>query len=104
MRKQEFLYQLGKRLSGLSEKEADERISFYSELIDDKIEDGLSEEEAVSKIGTVSEVVEQIVSETPLVRLVKEKIKPKPRRTKIRPPLRRKELAQSTRASQPPKA
>ena len=77
MNKRDFLARLREGLSGFPRQEIEDRIAFYEEIIDDKIEDGLSEEEAVSKIGTVSEVVEQIVSETPLVRLVKEKIKPK---------------------------
>ena len=63
MNKQEFLSQLRKRLSALPQKEVNERLNFYSELIDDKIEEGLSEETAVEQIGTIDEIVTQIETE-----------------------------------------
>ena len=47
MRKQEFLTELRKGLSGLPQDDIEERLSFYSEMIDDQIEEGLAEEEAV---------------------------------------------------------
>ena len=68
MRKQEFLHALKKRLSGLSAKEATERLNFYSEMIDDKIEDGLSEEAAVRDVGTTEKIAAEILAEAPLVR------------------------------------
>lgn len=79
MNKQEFLSELRKRLSGLPKYDVDERLGFYSEMIDDRIEEGLSEEDAVSEIGSVDEVASQIVSDIPLSKLVKEKIKGKRR-------------------------
>lgn len=63
MTKQEFLAKLEKLLSGLTEEEISERICFYSEMIDDRIEEGLSEEEAVSLIGSAEEVAAQIKDE-----------------------------------------
>ena len=77
MLKQDFLSALREGLKGLPEKDIEERITFYGEMIDDRIEEGLSEEEAVNEIGTVDAVVQQIVAETPLTRIVGEKIKPK---------------------------
>ena len=47
MTKFEFLEELRNGLNGLPKNEIEERISFYSEIIDDYIEDGLSEEHAV---------------------------------------------------------
>lgn len=79
MSREEFLTELQKRLSGLPQGDIDERIAFYGEMIDDRMEDGITEEEAVAEIGTVDLVVEQIMSETPLAKLVKEKVKPKRR-------------------------
>ena len=75
MNKQQFLDELRRRLTGLPQEELDERILFYSEMIDDRVEDGLTEEEAVAGIGTVDSIVEQIMEETPLSKLVKEKVK-----------------------------
>lgn len=75
MDKTQFLDELKRRLSGLPQSELDERLLFYSEMIDDRMEDGLTEEEAVAGIGSVDEVVEQIMAEIPLSRLVKEKVR-----------------------------
>ena len=82
MKKQEFLSSLRSKLQGLPPSDIDERISFYSEMIDDRMDEGKSEEEAVSEIGNVDDVVMDIAKDTPLVKLVKEKMKPKRR---IRP-------------------
>ncbi|MBQ6431238.1 MAG: DUF1700 domain-containing protein [Oscillospiraceae bacterium] len=76
MTKQEFLSALGKGLSGLPQNDAAERLSFYSEMIDDRMEEGLSEEEAVAQVGSVDEIVTQTLADTPLSKLVKEKVKP----------------------------
>ena len=75
MNKTQFLEELGKRLSGLPKSDLDERLLFYSEMIDDRLEDGLTEEAAVAGIGSVDEIAEQIMAETPLSRLVKEKVR-----------------------------
>ena len=76
MRKDEFLNELRSKLKGLPSKDIDDRISFYSEMIDDRIDEGKSEEEAVAEIGSVDDVVNDIAKDTPLVTLVKEKVKP----------------------------
>ena len=77
MTKLEFMENLRSRLSGLPEKEVEDRINFYIEMIDDRIEDGLSEEEAVLAVGSVEDIASQIVSEIPLAKIAKEKIRPK---------------------------
>ncbi len=79
MSKQEFLTRLRKGLSGLPQADIEERIAFYSEMIDDHMEEGLSEEEAVSAAGTVDEIVAQAVAETPLAKIAKERIRSKRR-------------------------
>ncbi len=60
MTKQEFLLQLHRALSGLPQNEVEERLTFYSEMIDDRIEEGLSEEEVIESIGSVQGVADQI--------------------------------------------
>ena len=77
MNKQDFLAQLCSGLHGLPRGDVEERLNFYSEMIDDRMEDGLSEVEAVAEIGNVCEIISQILAETPLSKIVKEKIKPK---------------------------
>lgn len=77
MNKAEFLDALRKALSGLPKDEAEQRIEFYAEMIDDRIEDGLSEEEAVLDIGNIDDIADQITADIPLGKIVKERIKPK---------------------------
>lgn len=77
MNKQEFLTQLRKELSGLPQKDIEEYLTFYNEMIEDRIEEGLSEEEAVSAVGSLEEIVKQIVSDTSLIKIAKERIKQK---------------------------
>lgn len=76
MHKQEFLAQLRKGLSGLPQADIEERLTFYSEMLGDRMEEGLSEEEAVSAAGPVSEIVAQAVADIPLARLARERIRP----------------------------
>lgn len=77
MNKQEFLAELRNGLNGLPKTDIEERIAFYGEMIDDRMEEGLSEEEAVSQIGSAQETIAQIIAEIPFTRLVKERIIPK---------------------------
>lgn len=76
MNKHEFLSALQEKLSGIPQDDMAERISFYSEMIDDRIENGLTEEQAVAELGKSEDIVQQIVSEVSLTKLVKEKVKP----------------------------
>ncbi len=75
MDKQCFLLQLRRSLNGLPQSDIEDRITFYSEMIDDRMEEGLSEEEAVAGIGSVEEIAAQIVADTPLSSLVKERVR-----------------------------
>lgn len=77
MNKQEFLARLRKGLSGLPKDDREERLTFYGEMIDDRMEDGIPEETAVREIGAVDDLVSQIIADMPLGKLMKEKITPK---------------------------
>lgn len=77
MDKRTFLAELRARLTGLPEAEVEERLSFYAEMIEDRMEDGLTEEQAVAGVGSVEEVMAQIMSELSLTKLVKEKVVPR---------------------------
>lgn len=79
MNKQEFLARLREGLSGAPQAEIEERLTFYSEMIDDRMEEGLSEEEAVSAIGAVPQIVAQAAADSPLTNTPKEKSRPKRR-------------------------
>ena len=79
MTKIKFLLTLNEKLSGLPKEDVEERLNFYSEMIEDRMEEGLSEEEAVAAIGSIDEIASQIVDDIPLSKIAKEKIKPKRR-------------------------
>ena len=79
MNKAEFLDLLRKRLAGLPEGDIEERLAFYGEMIEDRMEEGQSEADAVAAMGDAEEIAAQIIAETPFVRLAKERIKPKRR-------------------------
>ena len=66
MNKQEFISALENGLSGLPQNDVAERVAFYSEMLDDKIEEGMSEENAVATLGAVDDVISPIISEYPL--------------------------------------
>ena len=65
MNKTQFLLELDKMLSQLSETEKVDWLRFYSEMIEDRMEEGLSEEEAVAAIGTVRDIAAQITADQP---------------------------------------
>lgn len=71
MTKLTFLSSLRDRLYGLPQDEVEERLRFYCEMIEDRIEDGLSEEDAVAAIGLIDEIALQIVADIPLIKTVK---------------------------------
>lgn len=79
MSKQEFLAQLRKGLSRLPREDMEERLTFYSEMIEDRMEEGFSEKDAVSAAGPVREIVAQIIADTPFTKIAKERIKSKKR-------------------------
>lgn len=77
MNKQEYLEAIRSRISAMPADDVNRFMDYYSEMIDDRVEDGLSEDEAVADMGSPDAAVEQILEEMPLTKLVKEKIKPK---------------------------
>ena len=79
MRKQEFLARLRKGLSGLPKEDLEERLTFYSEMIEDRKEEGLSEEEAVLAVGPVDEIVAQTAADIPSAKNHRERRIPKRR-------------------------
>jgi len=81
MTKAEFTLALHEKLSSLPMDEIEERLAFYLEIIDDRMEEGLSEEEAVAAVGSVEVIAAQILADIPITRLIKGKIKPQRKRT-----------------------
>lgn len=77
MTKQEFIASLRQGLAGLPQRELEEHLGFYSEMIDDRIEEGHTEEEAVADLGAVENIAAQIIAEIPFARIARERIRPK---------------------------
>ncbi len=77
MTKAEFLAELRAAISGLPEADIEKSLDFYSEMIDDRVEDGIPEEEAVSALGSVEDIKTQILKDIPITKIIKEKVKPK---------------------------
>ena len=77
MTKAEFLNELKNRIAEYPSEETNQSVEYYSEMIDDRMEDGMSEPEAVASMGKVEEIAQQIKEELPLTTLVKYKTKEK---------------------------
>ena len=77
MTKLKFLEELRAKLAGIPTEDAEQSIAYYAEMLDDCMEDGMSEQDAVASMGSLDEIAARIVSEVPIGRLVKEKIRPK---------------------------
>ena len=75
MNKQECITELKNKLFCLPYQDIEKSVEYYSEIIDDSVEDGMSEEDAVASLGDIDEIVSQILMETPITTLVKEKVK-----------------------------
>ncbi len=52
MNKQEYLESIRSRISAMPADDVNRFMDYYSEMIDDRVEDGLSEEEAVADMGS----------------------------------------------------
>lgn len=76
MMKFDFLSALQENLSGLPKEDIQKSLDYYSEIIEDRIEDGLTEEDAVDALGAAEEIAEQILMDYSLPKIIKTKVKP----------------------------
>lgn len=63
MNRNQFVDKLRWRLFFLPRKEVDAVVSYYSEMIDDYMDDGLTEEQAVNKLGSINDIVRNMRSD-----------------------------------------
>lgn len=77
MTKNAFIAALSTRLAGLPAEDLERSLEYYGEYIADAMEDGKSEEEAVALLGSPDEIAAQILSDIPLMKLAKNRLKPK---------------------------
>jgi len=83
MTKLQFLLSLNQKLSGLPQDEVEERLNFYAEMIEDRMEEGIPEEDAVAAVGDVDQIAARITADIPLMKIVKEKVKSKRKRNAL---------------------
>ena len=60
MTKQEFLNELKNQISEYPSEETKQSLEYYSEMIDDRIEEGMTEAEAIASMGAVGAIAQQI--------------------------------------------
>lgn len=77
MSKADFLRLLERALAQLSEEERQKNLEYYSELLDDMMEEGMTEAEATAKLGSPSQIAQSILQEMPLSKLVSTRVKPR---------------------------
>lgn len=65
MDKQQFLEAIRDGLNGLPQSDIEKYLDYYSEMIEDRMEDGASQEEAVASMESVEEIVRQILPDVP---------------------------------------
>lgn len=59
----------------MDREELTKSLSYYEEMIDDRVEDGMTEEEAVAALGGLDDIVTSIVNQLPLAAVVKRRVK-----------------------------
>ena len=77
MTKADFLRLLERALMQLSEEERRKNLEYYSELLDDMMEEGMTEAEAVARLGSPNQIAQNILQEMPLGKLVTTRMKPR---------------------------
>lgn len=65
MNKFEFLSKLSENLSVLPPEDIEKSLDYYSEMIDDRIDEGMTEAEAVAELGAAETLAAQILSDAP---------------------------------------
>lgn len=77
MNKQEFLAALRKGIESMPLPDINRSLDYYSEMIDDCIENGMSESDAVASMGEVDEIISQILGAPAAQSAAKENTKTK---------------------------
>ena len=84
MTKEQFLRELQNRLSFLPSTEVAPFISYYREMIEDRMEEGMSEADAVAGLGDIGRIVEVIQYEMPVTSLVVSSVREKTNEAKAK--------------------
>ena len=79
MTKHDFLKALADGIAGLPAEDAKRWEEYYTEMLEDRIEEGMSEEAATAALGDPAQIARQSLAQTPLTRLIKNRVTPKRR-------------------------
>ena len=63
MTRREFLNNLYRRLGNLSREQAEQHLTYYAEMLADRMEEGMSEEEAVASMEDVDTIAQRILQD-----------------------------------------
>jgi len=80
MTKNEFFDEIREKAKGLPEDKIYKAIQYYDEMIEDAKEDGKTEEETISGFDSPEKIAKDLIGDTPLPAIIKEKIKTKQKR------------------------
>ncbi|MDR1002849.1 MAG: DUF1700 domain-containing protein [Oscillospiraceae bacterium] len=69
MTKSEFLLKLQSSIKDIPDYE--KALAYYSEMLDDRMEDGMSEEEAVTSLGSIEAIRGKLIDETALQTIIR---------------------------------
>lgn len=83
MTKCEFIEQLISKCKNLPEAEITRAVQYYSESIDDRMEDGMTEEEAVASLGSIDAAVMSITDNASIFDIVYERTKNAHKKSKM---------------------
>lgn len=65
MNKREFLEEVARKMVDYPREEVDQILDYYSEIIEEKVEEGMTEEEAVSGLDPVDEMLAELYKDRP---------------------------------------
>ena len=63
MTRAQFLNELYRRLGSMSKEQAEQHLTYYAEMLMDRMEEGMSEEEAVASLEDVDTIAGRILQE-----------------------------------------
>ncbi len=75
MTKVEFLDKLKSKLGHMPYSEVEKIINYYTELIDDKIEDNLEEKDVIKSLGSIDKIVKDIENDNDTINVVSKRVK-----------------------------
>jgi uncharacterized membrane protein len=74
MTKKEFLDKLRLEIRNLPYDEVEKTITYYEEMISDRVEDGATEAEAVASLGTPESIARDLQAHQPFATIIKRKV------------------------------